>query len=165
MVISFQRAVHIEQTSDGVAVTTEDGSVYEGEYAIVTSTVGVVQNGAVTFDPPLPPWKAEEFMRYQMGTIDVLLMKFPYKFWDDTEYILHASDRKGYYPAFLNLEAEGFHPAGTNILIGFLTKDEALRVEHLSDGEVQSEVKYDFSHIAPPPLGLGPISGTCPSRT
>ncbi|XP_072040136.1 uncharacterized protein [Amphiura filiformis] len=134
------RTVNVTQTDECVIVTTSDGTEYVGEYAIITNSVGVIQNGGVTFEPSLPPWKSEEFFRYQMGTLDAIFLKFDTKFWDDTEYILHATDRHGYYPAFLNLEAEGYHPAGTNILIGFLTGDEAYRAEHLSDEEVQAEV-------------------------
>ncbi|XP_072030279.1 uncharacterized protein [Amphiura filiformis] len=134
------RTVFVNQTDDCVIATTSDGTEFVGEYAIITNTVGVIQNGGVTFEPPLPRWKSEEFFRYQMGTLDGIFLKFETKFWDDTEYILHATDRLGYYPAFLNLEAEGYHPAGTNILLGFLTGDEAYRAELLSDEEVQAEV-------------------------
>ena len=135
----------INQTEEGcVRVETESGREFNAEFAIVTSTIGVLQHGELKFDPPLPSWKTEEICRYQMGTIDVIFLKFATKFWDDTEYILHASDRHGYYPGFLNLEAEGYHPAGTNILLGFLTGDEAYRAELLSDAEVQAEVRLTF---------------------
>ncbi|XP_072051250.1 uncharacterized protein [Amphiura filiformis] len=135
-----QRVRVVNQTEGFVTVVTEDGIEYTGNYAIVTSTVGVIQNGGITFDPPLPPWKSEEFCRFQMGTIDPIFLKFETKFWDDTEFILHASDRHGYYPAFLNLEAEGLHPPGTNILIGFLTGEEAYRAKLLTDDEVKAEI-------------------------
>ncbi|XP_072050014.1 uncharacterized protein [Amphiura filiformis] len=135
-----QRVTVVNQTEGYVRAVTEDGIEYTGNYAIVTSTVGVIQNGGITFDPPLPPWKSEEFCRFQMGTIDPIFLKFETKFWDDTEFILHANDRHGYYPAFLNLEAEGLHPPGTNILIGFLTGDEAYRAELLTDDEVKAEI-------------------------
>ncbi|XP_072050179.1 uncharacterized protein [Amphiura filiformis] len=135
-----QRVTVVNQTEGYVRAVTEDGTEYIGNYAIVTSTLGVIQNGGITFDPPLPPWKTEEFCRFQMGTIDPIFLKFETKFWDDTEYILHATDRHGYYPAFLNVEAEGLHPPGTNILIGFLTGDEAFRAELLTDDEVKAEI-------------------------
>ncbi|XP_072051264.1 uncharacterized protein [Amphiura filiformis] len=135
-----QRVTVVNQTEGYVRAVTEDGTEYTGNYAIVTSTVGVIQNGDITFDPPLPPWKSEEFCRFQMGTIDPIFLRFETKFWDDTEFILHASDRHGYYPAFLNLEAEGLLPNGTNILIGFLTGDEAYRAELLTDDEVKAEI-------------------------
>ncbi|XP_072050883.1 uncharacterized protein [Amphiura filiformis] len=135
-----QRVTVVNQTEGYVRAVTEDGIEYTGNYAIVTSTVGVIQNGGITFDPPLPPWKSEEFCRYQMGTIDPIFLRFEIKFWDDTEFILHASDRHGYYPAFLNLEAEGLYPPGMNVLIGFLTGDEAYRAELLTDDEVKAEI-------------------------
>ncbi|XP_072051251.1 uncharacterized protein [Amphiura filiformis] len=135
-----QRVRVVNQTEGFVRAVTEDGIEYTGNYTIVTSTVGVIQNGGITFDPPLPPWKSEEFCRFQMGTIDPIFLKFDTKFWDDTEFILHANDRHGYYPAFLNLEAEGLYPPGTNILIGFLTGEEAYRAELLTDDEVKAEI-------------------------
>ena len=139
----MQKVVHVDQTSpDKVKLVTEDGSEHFFDYVIVTSTVGVIQNGGITFDPPLPPWKIEEFCRFKMGTIDPIFMKFDTKFWDDTQFILHASDRRGYYPAFLNLEAEGLFPAGTNILIGFIASEEACRAEYLTDDEVKAEVRF-----------------------
>ena len=127
-------------TEDSVKVITEDGSEYMGEYAIITNTIGVLQSGDLTFDPPLPSWKTEEFHRYQMRITDPIFLKFNTKFWDDAEFILHASDRRGYYPVFFNLEAEGLYPEGSNILIGVLTGDEAYRAEQLTDEEVQDEV-------------------------
>ena len=107
---------------------------------MVAHTVGFLQQGNTIFNPPLPDWKLEEIHRAQMGTVDPIFMKFNTKFWDDERVILHATDRAGYYPAFMNLEAEGLHPNGTNIPVGFLTGDEAYRAELLDDKQVQDEV-------------------------
>ncbi|XP_072050311.1 uncharacterized protein [Amphiura filiformis] len=138
--MNYLRVQIVNQTEGYVRAVTEDGIEYTGNYAIVASSVGVIQNGGIIFDPPLPSWKSEEFCRFQMGTIDPIFLNFETKFWDDTEFILHANDRHGYYPAFLNLEAEGLHPRGTNTLIGFLAGDEAYRAELLSDDEVKAEI-------------------------
>ncbi|XP_072050313.1 uncharacterized protein [Amphiura filiformis] len=135
-----ERVRVVNQTADDcVTVVTENGTEFTGEYVILTNTVGVLQNGFVTFDPLLPPWKYEEFCRWQMGTVDTIFLKFDTKFWDDTEFILHASEIAGYYPAFLNLDAEGYH-TGTNTLIGFVSGDEAYRIERMTDEDVQAEV-------------------------
>ena len=138
---THQTAKVIDQTDDEcVCVTTYEGDEFCAEFVIVTTTVGVLQNGRITFEPPLPPWKTEEICRFQMSTLDMIFLKFDSKFWDDTEYILYASDREGFYPMFLNWEADGLLPAGTNILTTFLAGKEAYRAEHLTDDEVKEEV-------------------------
>ena len=79
-----------------------------------------------------------------MGTLDPIFMKFQRKFWGNEEWILHASERRGkshYYPAFLNLEANGLFPRGTNTLVGFVTGEEAQRLEAMEDREVRAEVR------------------------
>ncbi|XP_072037902.1 uncharacterized protein [Amphiura filiformis] len=126
-----------------VTVQTERGTRFTGEYAIVTFSIGVLQSGKVNFSPPLPGWKTEQIFRYQMGTLDPIFMRFTRKFWPDTEWILHASERRGkshYFPAFLNLEARGLFPRGTNTLVGFVTGEEAMRLEAMEDRAVRAEV-------------------------
>ena len=127
-----------------MTVQTEDGTRYTGDYALVTFSIGVLQSGAVKFNPPLPQWKTEQIFRYQMGTLDPIFMRFPRKFWGDQEWILHSSDRRGnrhYYPAFLNLEARGLFPRGTNTLVGFVTGEEAMRLENMPDNLIRTEVR------------------------
>ena len=121
-------------------VTTADGSQYTGLYTLVTFSVGVLQHCDVTFNPELPQWKTEQIFRFQRGVTDPIILKFPSKFWGDEEWILHAGNSSSYYPGFLNAEAEGLYPAGTNVLIGFVTGDEAKRVEMLTDEELEAEV-------------------------
>ena len=45
---------NIAYDSNGVTVTTDKGIVYQGEYAIVTFSIGVLQRQGITFSPPLP---------------------------------------------------------------------------------------------------------------
>ena len=45
---------NIAYNSNGVTVTTDKGIVYQGEYAIVTFSIGVLQRQGIAFSPPLP---------------------------------------------------------------------------------------------------------------
>ncbi|XP_072044797.1 uncharacterized protein [Amphiura filiformis] len=126
---------------DGVTVTCQDGTVYTGDYALVTFGLGVMQERLVEFNPPLPNWKIEEFSQFLMTSFTKIFVKWPSKFWDDEEWIVHVNERRGYYPVFLNMEAEGLFPNGTNILAAFVSGDEARRIEDQSDAETKAEIE------------------------
>lgn len=44
----------MQQSRNGVVVKTEDGSVYEANYVIVSASIGVLQSNLLSFQPPLP---------------------------------------------------------------------------------------------------------------
>lgn len=59
--------------------------------AIVTFSIGVLQNDIVEFKPQLPRWKREAIEQYQMGTYTKVFLQFNETFWDpDTQYFLYA---------------------------------------------------------------------------
>lgn len=61
--------VKVGYGDDGVTVTTEDGGCVEAEYAIMTFSLGVLQNEVVDFEPELPEWKTRSFYTFEMGTV------------------------------------------------------------------------------------------------
>ena len=64
-----QVVTRIDQTDPNlVLVTTADGTKYTGDYALVTFSVGVLQNKLVDFFPPLPEWKVQAFSQFIMGS-------------------------------------------------------------------------------------------------
>lgn len=44
----------LQQSRNGVVVTTEDDCVYEANYAILSVSIGVLQSNLISFSPPLP---------------------------------------------------------------------------------------------------------------
>ncbi len=137
-----QTVVSIDHSEeDGVTVTCHDGTVYTGKYALVTFGLGVMQYGSVEFNPSLPDWKIEEFFQFIMTSFTKIFVKWPSKFWGDEEWIMHINERRGYYPVFFNLEAEGLFPEGTNILAAFVSGDESRRIEWQSDAETKAEIE------------------------
>ncbi|XP_072025385.1 uncharacterized protein [Amphiura filiformis] len=146
-----QTVIYIDHSDDdGVTVTCQDGTVYTGDYALVTFGLGAMQEGLVEFNPPLPKWKIEELSQFIMTSFTKIFLKWPTKFWDDEEWIIHANERRGYYPLFLNLEANGLYPRGTNILVAFLTSDESRRVERQPDAETKAEIEHLLRSIYGP---------------
>lgn len=44
----------IQYSRSGVTVKTEDGSIYEANYLILSVSIGVLQSDLISFRPPLP---------------------------------------------------------------------------------------------------------------
>lgn len=44
----------MHQSRNGVVVKTEDGCVYEANYAVLSASIGVLQSNLISFSPPLP---------------------------------------------------------------------------------------------------------------
>lgn len=49
----------IQYSEDGVSITLKDGSVLTADYALMTFSLGVLQNDDLVFQPELPGWKTE----------------------------------------------------------------------------------------------------------
>ncbi|KAF2639236.1 amine oxidase [Massarina eburnea CBS 473.64] len=144
------RVYEINATSpSSVIIRTKSArkkSCIEAEQVIVTFSIGVLQhmiegNEALTFIPELPSWKTKAINAVDMGTYTKIFMQWRHGdvFWPDTQFILHASPRQGYYPMFQNLDIEGFHP-GSGILFATVTGEESLRVDRQSDERTKREI-------------------------
>lgn len=131
---------------EGVVVSLGDGEgeggdCIEAQFAICTFSVGVLQNEAVAFDPPLPRWKREAVDQFQMGTYTKIFMQFEEAFWDpDTQFFLYADSKsRGYYPVFQSLSAPGFLE-DSNILFVTVVGAQSYRVEQQPDEVTQAEI-------------------------
>ncbi|KAF8640170.1 hypothetical protein AX16_010225 [Volvariella volvacea WC 439] len=129
----------IRYTDDGVIVTTADNSTISADYAICTFSLGVLQNDDVTFSPPLPAYKVEAIQTMTMATYTKIFMKFPKKFWFDTEFALYADPERGRYPIWQSLDHPDFFP-GSGLIFATVTGDYSKRIEALPFEQVQSEV-------------------------
>ncbi|XP_038070408.1 polyamine oxidase 7-like [Patiria miniata] len=137
-----QKVVSIDYRNDvSVVVTCEDGTRYIGEYVLITFSIGVLQNNLVQFIPPLPEWKDVEIKKFQMAAYTIIYVSFPSKFWDDAEWILYASEKRGYFPLFLNYQAEGLFPSGTPMMMVTVAGDESRRVEAQPSNTTKAEIQ------------------------
>ena len=93
-----------------------------------------------------------------MSVYTKIFLKFPSKFWDDNEYILYASKRRGYFPVMQNMEKEGLLPNGTNVLLVTVTGDEGRRIEGQTYKETKKEIMKTLRKIygvnIPDPTGM-----------
>ncbi|CAH1801854.1 unnamed protein product [Owenia fusiformis] len=128
----------VETLKNRVRITLDSGVKIEAAYAIMTFSLGVLQNEKVTFEPPFSYEKKEAINAFKMSHFTRIVMKFPYAFWDETEYVIYAAKRPGYYVIWENLNHSRIHP-GSNILMSTLTGDEAKRIASLTEAEIVAE--------------------------
>lgn len=79
--------VHVETTVDdvlegegGVVLRTSRGE-FRGATALITSSLGVLQSGAIRFGSPLSEGKRGAIERLDMGSLEKVLLRFDEAFW------------------------------------------------------------------------------------
>ena len=86
--VFLQKAVdRITYSANSVEVRTKNNETFVSDYALCTFSSGVLASEIVTFKPPLPEWKQEAIYKNPMSVYTKIFLKFPFKFWDDHEYI------------------------------------------------------------------------------
>lgn len=136
----------IKYSEYSVEVHTKNNEIFEADYALCTFSTGVLSSDTITFDPPLPKWKKEAISTNPMCVYTKIFLKFPRKFWDDHEFILHASKRRGYLPVFQDLDRPGILP-GSGILLITVTGEEGKRIEEQTDQETKTEIMKTLRKI------------------
>ncbi|KAJ1686401.1 hypothetical protein LUZ63_017791 [Rhynchospora breviuscula] len=130
----------IRYSARGVTVVTEDGSVYNADYVMVSASIGVLQTKLIKFTPDLPKWKILAMYQFDMAVYTKIFVKFPTKFWPEgngTQFFLYANERRGYYGIWQSFERE--YP-GSNVLLVTVTDEESRRIEQQSDEETKAEI-------------------------
>ena len=125
----------IEYGDDGVTVTTDQGD-FEGDYAVCSLPLGVLKDGTVAFDPPLPGDYRENIEDIGFGSVTKIAFKFEQPFWDvETQYFGIMTEQKGRWNFWLNYRT--FSPE--NIILGLSVGAYAPRADRMSDAEMQAD--------------------------
>ncbi|KAH8431479.1 putative flavin containing polyamine oxidase [Aspergillus melleus] len=132
---------NITHSPAGVTIHTANQTCHTAAYAICTFSLGVLQNSAVQFHPPLPAWKQTSIHKFNMNTYTKIFMQFPTAFWPpDSEFLLYASpNTRGYYPVFQSLSGPSFLP-NSNILFVTVVDEQAYRVERQPLAQTKAEI-------------------------
>ena len=68
------KAIHYQTDKEhvGKAVRVEcgNGEVYEADQIVLTTPLGVLKSGSITFQPPLPDWKQDVIERMGFGLLN-----------------------------------------------------------------------------------------------
>jgi len=106
-------------------------AVFTAPQVIITLPAGVLKANSVEFVPPLPDAKRAALQNIGVGVLNRLALKFPRKFWPDTDWLGYVSERKGFWAEWLDLSQH----TGQPILIAFNAAEYGRAVEQLSDAE------------------------------
>ncbi|TPR06712.1 LysM domain family protein [Aspergillus niger] len=160
----FGKANHLVLDPRGYSTIIQNEAL--AAYAICTFSLGVLQNKAVTFDPPLPSWKQTAIEKFNMGTYTKIFMQFPETFWPtDTQFFLYASPTtRGYYPVFQSLSTENFLPE-SNILFATVVDEQAYRVERQSLTQTKDQILNVLREMFPDKHIPEPTAFTYPRWT
>ncbi|KAL8154375.1 hypothetical protein V2J09_012135 [Rumex salicifolius] len=142
----------VQQSKNGVTVTTEDGCSYDANYVILSVSIGVLQSDLVSFVPALPRWKTEAIEKCDVMVYTKIFIKFPYAFWPcgpGKEFFIYAHERRGYYTFWQHME--NAYP-GSNILVVTLTNEESKRVEAQSDQDTLKEAMEVLKNMFGPDI-------------
>ncbi|KAK9903424.1 hypothetical protein WJX75_005208 [Coccomyxa subellipsoidea] len=129
----------VSDTSDGVTVTIASGEMIKGAAVIITVPLGCLKAGDVTFDPPLPAWKAEAVTKLGFGDLNKVVLEFPHAFWEDSADFFGAAvpggpGGRGRCFMFWNLQPV----SGKPILISLVSGKAAYDSESMSDEEMSA---------------------------
>lgn len=125
-------ATRIAYTASNVTVSTSAGE-FTADYAIITTPVGVLKQGAIGFAPALPVAKQQAIARLGSGVLNKTFLIFPQRFWDrEPELLNYISAEKGRWCEALNLA----HYVNKPVLLWFNAGEYGAAIEALTDGEI-----------------------------
>ncbi|MEM7568558.1 MAG: FAD-dependent oxidoreductase [Pseudomonadota bacterium] len=129
-----QTITAIAMTADGAALTLADETL-GFDAVIITLPLGVLKQGSVTFDPPLPEKKQIAIDRLGFGLLDKLYLAYDEVYWDRDATWLETPETglpRGQFNVWLN-----FHKLfGVPILMAFNGAGPAKDLADLSDDDL-----------------------------
>ncbi len=92
----------VRVADDGVEVDA-GGETFGGTQVLVTVPLGVLQSGAITFDPPLSDARQAAISRLAMGGLEKVAMVWDEVWWGGGSAEFVSADEDGAYPEFYDL--------------------------------------------------------------
>lgn len=122
----------VDVSDDGVEITAAGETLYCDD-VIIAVPLGVMKAEAIDFEPPLPDRYRAAVSGVGFSAVDKFLLVWDETFWDDTDFLVYASDRPDIFGWFLNVNS--LRP-GANALMTFAYADEARAAEGADDADL-----------------------------
>ncbi|UNI14460.1 Sarcosine oxidase [Purpureocillium takamizusanense] len=141
---------HSEDFTGPACIESEDGRVIEADCVICTVPLGVLKQGNITFDPPLPAWKTDAIERLGFGVLNKVVLVYDKVFWEQHRHIFgvlrdapnrHSTLQKDYglnrgrFFQWFNVTST----TGLPCLIALMAGDAGFETEHSSNDQLISE--------------------------
>ncbi|KAL8705343.1 MAG: hypothetical protein Q9201_001542 [Fulgogasparrea decipioides] len=139
-------------------IQCDDGQILEADRVILTTPLGILKEGSLTFDPPLPKWKIEAIDRLGFGTLNKIVLVYDKPFWNvdqDMFGLLRDSDvsgsldqedyvkNRGKFYLFWNC----IKTSGRPVLIALMAGDAAVQAESASDADLVAGVTKELRRM------------------
>jgi monoamine oxidase len=135
----------IEWSPDGVAIRDGDGREYSARAAISTLPAGVLQSGAVRFEPELPETKCAALRQMVMGPVLKVIMRFEEPFWPRRLAALYSAS--GPVTLYWNVFYQA--PRAIPVLTAYCTGTRAAAFAGLSEEDVVTRILEDVRRHFP----------------
>lgn len=153
--VRFDHAVTLITVTDGGVDVAVGDRRFTAADVVVAVPLGVMQAGAITFEPSLPDELLDAVGSVGFSAVDKFLFVWDDTFWDDVDFLVYTPTRRDVFNWFLNVNA--LRP-GAHALMTFAYADEARASESMSDDEI---VELAMSHLRdmygadiPPPVAM-----------
>lgn len=121
--------------SAGVLVDTTDGERRSADQVVISVPLGVLQAGAIEFDPPLPPANLAALRALGMGVLDKYWFRFDERFWSDDALLwTRVAPADTPFAEWINVG----HLTGEPVLLALMGGAVARDWEGRSDDEVMT---------------------------
>lgn len=125
----------VRQSADGTVVELADGTTLSAAHVVVTAPLGVLQAGAITFEPPLDPAVLDAMGRLGMGVYDKVFLRFPERFWGDDWVVRQQGPAGVDWHSWYDMS----RVSGQPVLAALVGGAGARRIESLPDALVVDE--------------------------
>ncbi|XP_022252437.1 lysine-specific histone demethylase 1B-like [Limulus polyphemus] len=139
-----QEVKEINYSGDKVIIRCQDGEEWKASKVIVTLPLAVLQKEEVTFCPQLPEEKLKAVHRLGAGTVEKIVLQFPYRFWalkvkeyDLFGHVPPSPQKRGLFSVFYDLSPKSsMEPHKCFILMTYVSGDALLMIENKPDKEI-----------------------------
>ncbi|UYN84309.1 MAG: FAD-dependent oxidoreductase [Microcella sp.] len=127
---------------EGVAIRLGTGESISVDRVVITIPLGVLKDGGVAFDPPLPAAHREAIASLGVGELETVALRFEAATWSETAAIWHGDPTaEAIVSEWINLQSV----AGAPVLVGLIGPQRVAILEQLTDDELIDQVMDELA--------------------
>jgi monoamine oxidase len=140
----------ITYSSDGVKVFTNH-KTYIADAVVVTVSLGVLQKGLIEFIPNLPVEKKEAINNISWGSVNKVILRFPYNFWGRVEnFFIEREDRHA-FTTWFSSEVMVNEPVIYSFFSGEFARNMETKTDNHIVAEAMKSLKIAYGNEIPEP--------------
>jgi polyamine oxidase len=122
--------VSIDYGKEIIEVSTKNG-VFYGRKVLCSLPLGILKNGSVQFQPPLPESKIKAIENMGVGVFNKVQVCFSAPFWDTSkQYLLLVVDDEPFF------RIRAFYDGGRYILCAYVSGEASRQLSSLTDTQI-----------------------------